>query len=105
MKKIICFIVFFILCFYVFGFDNSLNGSWGLFSDSEIVNFNINEITFAGIIYRANQIRIINENIIIVNMNGVLSLIQFYFLETDKLLFIHSRSDGSNPRIFILRRL
>jgi len=104
MKKLLCLTFLFMLCFWsVFGFDSSLNGSWG-FSDSELVKFNNNEITFSGIIYRANQIRIINENTIIVNMNDILILIQYYFLSTDNLLFIH-KSGGSNSIVFILHRL
>jgi hypothetical protein len=105
MKKLICFFIIFSMCFALYAFDRSLNGSWGLVKGSEkteFIRFNTNEIMLLDTLFRSNDYEEANDTIYIDNFEGDSVIIQYHRLSQNKLLFIMWNTDNVEQSITLI---
>ncbi|WP_461256028.1 hypothetical protein [Treponema sp. R80B11-R83G3] len=105
MKKYIFIVFFFSITFSLSAFDRSLNGSWGLITDGEkieFIRFNNNEVIIINTLFRATDYKEIDDTIYIDDFEGDSVIIQYYRLSPTKLLFIMWNTDNITQSISLI---
>ncbi|MBB6481520.1 hypothetical protein [Spirochaeta isovalerica] len=91
MKKNIFLLICISISSTLFASDESLNGSWGVIvgdSAYEALRVDVDEIIIIDKLFRSGEYEIGNGFIHIEDFDGEEVMIQYHFLEEDKLLFI-----------------
>jgi len=109
MKKTLCFLLFFCICFSLYAFDRPIIGSWGLIlsgEKQEFIRFGQNEIIVMNTLFRARDFERAEDTIFIPDFEGDSIIIQYHLLSQNKLLFIIWNPDRIEESItLILSRL
>jgi len=105
MKKLICFFAILITGMSLYAFDRSLNGSWGIFRESEkiiLIRFNTNEITVMDSLFRPGAFSEADDTFYIDDFDGDSVIIQYFRLSPNKLLFIMWNTDNPEQSITLI---